>query len=93
MLEGVRYRPTVKQIPTEANLRRAREHVKAIKERIRLDTFSFAEEFPDFLDLHKLINRSLGARAIKCSMSTSSNASHDLAHRYETSATPRSAGV
>jgi hypothetical protein len=58
MLEGVRYRPTVKQIPTEANLRRAREHVKAIKERIRLGTFSFVEEFPDFRDLHKLINRS-----------------------------------
>jgi integrase len=58
MLEGVRYRPTDKQIPTEANLRRAREHVKAIKERIRLGTFSFAKEFPDFRDLHKLINRS-----------------------------------
>ena len=35
MLEGVRYRPTVKQIPTEANLRRAQEHLKALKERIR----------------------------------------------------------
>jgi len=51
MLEGVRYRPTLKQVPTEANLRRAREHLKAIKERIRLGTFSFAEEFPDFRDL------------------------------------------
>jgi Arm DNA-binding domain len=58
MLEGVRYRPTLKQIPTEANLRRARDHLKAIKERIRFGTFSFAEEFPDFRDLHKLINRS-----------------------------------
>jgi len=54
MLEGVRYRPTHKQNPTEANLRRAREHLKAIKERIRLGTFSFVEEFPDFRDLHKL---------------------------------------
>jgi hypothetical protein len=58
MLEGVRYRPTLKQIPTEANLRHAREHVKAIKERIRPGTFSFGEEFPDFRDLHKLVNRS-----------------------------------
>jgi hypothetical protein len=32
--------------------------VNEIKERIRLGTFSFAEEFPDFRDLHKLINRS-----------------------------------
>jgi integrase len=58
MLEGVRYRPTLKQIPTEANLRHAREHVKAIKERIRPGTFSFGEEFPNFRDLHKLVNRS-----------------------------------
>jgi hypothetical protein len=33
-LNGVRYRPTLKAIPTEANLRRTREHLKAIKERI-----------------------------------------------------------
>ena len=39
-LNGVRYRPTLKTIPTEANLRRAREYLKAIKERIRLGTFS-----------------------------------------------------
>jgi hypothetical protein len=58
MLDGMRYRPTVKQKPTEANLRRAQEYVKAIKESIRLGTFSFAEEFSDFRDLHKLINRS-----------------------------------
>jgi hypothetical protein len=58
MLEGVRYRPMLKQTTTEANLRCAREHLNAIKERIRLGTFSFAEEFPDFRDLHKLINRS-----------------------------------
>src|ERR1700677_3817325 len=29
---------------------RARGHLKAIKERIRFGTFSFAEEFPDFRD-------------------------------------------
>jgi len=53
-LNGVRYRPTLKAVPTEANLRRAREHLKAIKERIRLGTFSFMEEFPDFRDWQKV---------------------------------------
>ena len=57
-LNGVRYRPTLKAIPTEANLRRAREHLKAIKERIRCETFSFMEEFPDFRDWQKLVPHS-----------------------------------
>jgi integrase len=57
-LNGVRYRPTLKAIATEANLRRAREHLKAIKEHIRLGTFSFIEEFPDFRDLHKVFHHS-----------------------------------
>ncbi len=52
-LNGVRYRPTLKAVPTEANLRRAREHLKAIKERIRLGTFCM-EEFPDFRDWQKV---------------------------------------
>jgi hypothetical protein len=54
-LNGVRYRPTLKMIPTEANLRRARERLKAIKERIRLGTFSFMEEFPDFRDWQSIV--------------------------------------
>lgn len=33
MFQGVRYRPSLKRTPTEANLRRAREHLAAIKER------------------------------------------------------------
>lgn len=57
-LNGVRYRPTLKAIPTEANLRRAREHLMAIKERIRLGTFSFMEEFPDFRDWEKILPHS-----------------------------------
>jgi hypothetical protein len=57
-LNGVRYRPTLKAMPTEINLRRAREHLKVIKERIRLGTFSFIEEFPDFRDLHKVFHHS-----------------------------------
>ena len=55
MLDGVRYRPSLRRPPTEANLRRAREHLKEIKLRIRAGTFCFAEEFPDFRDLQKII--------------------------------------
>jgi len=55
MLDGVRYRPSIRRSPTEVNLRRAREHLKDIKQRIRAGTFCFAEEFPDFRDLHKVI--------------------------------------
>ena len=57
-LNGVRYRPTLKAVATEANLRRAREHLKAIKERVRLGTFSFMEEFPDFRDWQKVVPHS-----------------------------------
>jgi hypothetical protein len=57
-LHGVRYRPTLRAIPTEANLRRAREHLKVIRGRIRLSTFSFIEEFPDFRDLHQVFQHS-----------------------------------
>ena len=49
--EGVRYRPTLPRIPTEANLRRARKQLEDIKARIASGTFNFAEEFPDFRDL------------------------------------------
>ena len=51
---GVRYRPTLLRAPTETNLRRAREHLVGIKERIAAGTFSFAEEFPDFLHLNRV---------------------------------------
>jgi integrase len=51
---GVRFRPTLLRTPTETNLRRAREHLVGIKERIAAGTFSFAEEFPDFLHLNKV---------------------------------------
>ena len=57
-LDGVRYRPSIKSIPNEANLRRAREHLKDIQRRIRSNTFSFIEEFPDFRDLHKVFHSS-----------------------------------
>jgi len=57
-LNGVRYRPSIKAIPTEANLRRACEHLKGIQQRIRLGTFSFIEDFPDFRDLNKMFHSS-----------------------------------
>jgi integrase len=49
--EGVRYRPTLRRTPTEANLRRARLLLAGIKERIALGVFSFAEDFPDSRNL------------------------------------------
>lgn len=61
---AVRYRPTLCWEPTEANLRRAREHLRRIKDRIAAGTFNFAEEFPDFRGLHKL---PLPLRAKTCS--------------------------
>lgn len=51
---GVRYRPALLKVPTEANLRRARKQLESIKQRIAAGTFSFAEEFPDFRDLKRL---------------------------------------
>lgn len=46
--QGVRYRPTLTRVPTEANLRRARKQLGDIKARIANGVFSFAEEFPDY---------------------------------------------
>src|SRR6185437_10670244 len=46
--DGVRYRPSIKRPPSEANLRRARERLEVIKRQIQLGIFSFAEEFPDY---------------------------------------------
>ena len=42
---GVRYRPTVKRIPNEANLRRAHQQLKHMKTRIERGEFNFADEF------------------------------------------------
>jgi integrase len=46
--DGVRYRPTMNRSPTEANLRRARNQLLEIKQRIAAGTFIFSEEFPDY---------------------------------------------
>jgi len=58
IVDGVRYRPTLVRLPTEASLRRAREQLKGIKERIRMGTFCFEDEFPNFRYLHKVIDPS-----------------------------------
>src|SRR5476651_319453 len=46
--EGVRYRPTLKRSPTEANLKRARKQIQEIRQRIAAGTFIFPKEFPDY---------------------------------------------
>jgi len=56
MFGGVRYRPSLKRAPTEANLRRAREHLAAIKERIAAGSFHFDEEFPSYRHLEAVIS-------------------------------------
>ena len=54
MFEGVRYRPSIRRPPSEANLRRARERLDEIKRQIELGTLSFSEEFPDYRFLPRL---------------------------------------
>jgi hypothetical protein len=40
VFEGIRYRPTIRRPPSEANLRRARERIEVIKQQIDVGTFS-----------------------------------------------------
>lgn len=53
-VDGTRYRPTLKRVPTEANLRRACKQLAEIKQRIERGTFKFEEEFPDYRFKHVL---------------------------------------
>lgn len=62
-IDGVRYRPTLPWIPTEQNLRRARQYLAWIKTRIAAGTFRFTEEFPNFRFREQL---PLGLRASTC---------------------------
>jgi integrase len=59
--EGVRYRPTIKRVPSEANLRRARIQLEEIKRRIASGTFVFAEEFPEYRYMEQLGGDARGA--------------------------------
>ncbi len=47
-IEGVRYRPSLRWVPSEANLRRARDSLRRIKAQIEAGIFRFSEEFPDY---------------------------------------------
>ncbi len=51
-INGRRLRPTLPWPPTEANLHRARELIKALRARIAAGTFRLAEEFPDYIRRH-----------------------------------------
>ena len=75
-IDGVRYRPTIKRPPSEANLRRARERLESIRQQIALGTFSFAEEFPDYRYIGRVVGsaRDNPDPVTKCSM----NSSHTL---------------
>ena len=48
LFEGVRYRPTLRRVPSEANLRRAYKQLEDIKRRIERGDFNFSDEFPDY---------------------------------------------
>jgi hypothetical protein len=52
-IDGVRFRPTLRWVPTEGNLRRARIYVARIRAQITAGTFCFAEEFPHYRHLHQ----------------------------------------
>jgi len=52
-IDGVRFRPTLRWVPNEVNLRRARIYVTRIKAQIAAGTFCFAEEFPHYRHLHQ----------------------------------------
>jgi integrase len=58
MLDGVRYRPTVRRTPTTQNLNAARERLAGIRQRIRAGTFHFDEEFPAYRFLGRVIDPS-----------------------------------
>jgi hypothetical protein len=53
-IDRVRFRPTIRWIPNEANLRRARAYLARIKAQIAAGTFCFADEFPDYQHLHEV---------------------------------------
>lgn len=62
VFEGVRYRPTIKRVPSEANPRRARVQLQEIKRPIASGTFVFAEEFPEYRYMEQLGGDAGGAR-------------------------------
>lgn len=57
-IDGVRYRPSIKRPPSEANLRRARERLEIIKCQIEAGTFCFEEEFPHYRCMRRVTGTS-----------------------------------
>lgn len=74
VLDGVRYRPSIKKKPTEANLQRALEELREIRERIRAGTFRFENEFPNFRDLDRSSIPRRSEPAIRSSINSSTTA-------------------
>ena len=58
MLDGVRYRPTIKRAATTQNLLAARERLVGIRHRIRAGTFFFDQEFPEYRFLGRVMDPS-----------------------------------
>jgi integrase len=53
-INGKRFRPTLRWIPNETNLQRARTRLARIKAQIAAGTFCFADEFPGYRGLRGL---------------------------------------
>ncbi len=58
MLDGVRYRPTIRRPTTAQNLMAARERLVGIRQRIRAGTFFFDQEFPNSRFLRRVVDPS-----------------------------------
>jgi hypothetical protein len=67
--DGVRYRPTLKRSPGEANLKRARKQLGEIKHRINAGSFILRRSFPTIDSSRMCSCRRSGAPAIRFSMS------------------------
>lgn len=63
-IDGTRFRPSLRWVPNESNLRRARARMLQIRARIAAGTFSFAEEFPDYRGRKRL---DVPPRTLTCS--------------------------
>ena len=64
VIDGKRFRPTLRWIPNQANLEQARKLLMRIKAQIDAGTFCFSEVFPDYKGLRKIPN---SVRAKTCS--------------------------
>lgn len=63
-IDGRRFRPTMPWLPTDANLKRARERMRVYRAQITAGTFSFTREFPDYRGRKRL---GIPAQTFTCS--------------------------